>query len=147
MILSESDEKDIRHIFNVEFYRLAWFSKMRDDYGWELIRIFTSLSVAGYLNPCPHFHSGCDGFYTQLRGDLQDASALKPCAQFDDLNEVLSTLPDPPPGCAPEHRDEAGKEMDCPLQPSFIRNVLRLVAEHLRRVNDASLEDAFRKEL
>jgi len=146
IILSTDHEKDIRHISGVDLYRLLLLSESRENVGRARIRAFTSLDPDLYYIHCARHWADCENFYALLEMKLQDTLTKNPWLQFDDLNEVLDTLPDPPFGCKPGHRDMNGLETTCPLRPSFIRSGLRLLAKDLARQNDLLLERAFEKE-
>jgi len=129
-------EKDVRHISGPDLYRLLLLFESRENVGRARIQTFTS------LDPGPD----CENFYALLEMRLLDVFTKNPCMEFSDLNGVLDTLPDPPFGCKPEHRDMNGSETICPLRPSFIRSGLHLLAEDLAHQNDTMLERAFEKE-
>jgi len=143
--LETEHEEDLRHISSIDLYRLMWFFTMRKRSGQARIREVTSLTPEFYYNLCCKHCANGQGFYEQLERRLQNLFEENPCAQFDDLNGVLDTLPDPPLGCAPEDLRDGDQIIDCPLRPSTIRHRLTLLANALNNINDKFTESSFEK--
>lgn len=139
-------EKEVRHISSVELYRLVWFVIEREASGLSKIGNFVALDPHGYYNPCPveEHWSGSTEFYVELGKRLRCLFMQNPCVQSDGFIRILDMLPDPPLGCEPGCSNEEG-EIECPLQPSFIRVGLNGLVIQLHQVSCELLEEAFEK--
>jgi len=139
-------EKEIRHISSADVYRLVWFVSRREESAQSKIMTFASLvNIGGGGDPCPieeHWSDDTVGFYANVGKRLLDIFRKNPCAR---VNEILGTLPDPPPGCKLTSLVDGEPPVDCPLQLSLIRYELTRLVRDLDEKNDDLLKRAFEK--
>ena len=146
IVLPAEHERDVRHVSGVDLYRLVWFCHTRETAVGERVQDLSGMEPDDYFNPCITGHwDECRDYYAKLKQALRAELKVNPHAGVSDLDAVLASLPDPPPGC-PDEDSMAGIDINCPFRISFIRDRLGILARRLKGVNDRLLKEAFEKE-
>ena len=152
MVLKEDHGKEVRHVSNIDLYRLICFVREREKFARSEIMDFASMQLDWIYNGCEvrkHWLGDASDFYEKLGEKLLGVFTEAPHVQLNDFNQVLDKLPDPPVGCEPrpfDPDDDFNDAIECPLRPSFIRESLAILVGRLDTQSNNLLAEAFCKE-